>query len=131
MRRHEWEFKYTGAALAAAARAQADYRAGRLTFWKGEKEKIMQLVKEKGLSVHEDMIDRIGVSNAKYGSAVQRGAQIMVDRTMQEDLNRAMERIQHHEQLEKEYRAWEQVMAAHPEQQVDLNHDDWIYFFGK
>lgn len=132
MKRNDWEFKYTGAKLAEAAKAQREFREGRVKVWQEKKEEVRKKISEEGVTVHEDLMDQVVSNNYKMSSTRGGyGPTVSIDPTLQQDLGRCYERIKHHEDLAKEYKAWEAVMSAHPEQVVELNHEDWIYFFGK
>jgi hypothetical protein len=68
----------------------------------------------------------------KISSTAHRGgATIMVDRTLQADLTRCVERIQRNREKIGEYEAWIQMLDAHEEDVFELEFDDWSYFFGK
>jgi hypothetical protein len=131
MLRAKWEFEYTASALAIAAEAQYQFRVGRETFWKAEQEKLIAKIKETGIVVHEDITAFLSNTN-KYGSTgAMGGAQIVIDPTMQGDLNKAHAKITEHAQMAAQYKAWAQVLKGNPESRVKLDHDDWMFFFGK
>jgi hypothetical protein len=130
MQRNDWSVKYTGKKLAEGARAQLAFRKERLQAWEAKKDAIMKEVKEKGLTIHEDVAeDMYKLSNS--ANALRRGATIMVDRSLQEDLNGCVERIQRNREKVGEYEAWIQMMDAHGEDVFNVEFDDWSYFFGK
>ena len=41
------------------------------------------------------------------------------------------EDINEHSTMAAQYKAWQQVLAGNPESRVKLDHDDWMFFFGK
>lgn len=131
MQRHEWTVEYTGANLAKGARAQLTFRKGRLDAWEQKKAQIMDEVKEKGLTVHEDVAEEMYKMSSNSVSALHGGATIMVDRTLQNDLNRCVDRIRSNREKIGEYEGWVQMLEAHPEDVFELEIDDWNYFFGK
>lgn len=130
MNRNVWEFEYTARHLAAAAKAQRDFRLNRVEVWEGKKVDVMLKIKESGLTVHEGVAAQMQgtyTSNvAGYG-----GAQVMVDSTLQRDLNECVQKIQTHRAAATEYDGWLQVLDANPEARLKLKHDDWMFFFGK
>lgn len=130
MNRHEWEFEYTARDLAKAAGAQRDYRRSRITAWEGKKQETMEKIKTSGLTVHESVAEKFAgyTTNALHG---QRGAQVMVDATLQKDLDECVGKIRVHRELAQEYDAWLQVLEAQPETRLKLQHDDWLFFYGK
>jgi hypothetical protein len=135
MNRNDWEFEYTASRLAAAAMAQRDFRAARVKVWEQKKEEVMKRIKDSGLTVHEDiaagMIGTASNNFNKYSTSVHNGPQVLVDPTMQKDLNECHMKINEHRNLQKEYDAWLQVLDANPESRLHLKHDDWMFFFGK
>lgn len=124
--RDDWEFEYTASALAKAAAAQRDFRVGRVEVWEQKKTEVMAKIKDTGLTVHEG----VAASMANYTSGHQ-GAQVMVDSTLQRDLNECVAKIRTHRDAAQEYGAWVQVLDANPESRLKLKHSDWQFFFGK
>lgn len=128
MNRDDWEFEYTASTLAAAAKAQRDHRTSRVAAWEAKKAETMAKIKESGLTVDESMAE----SMTNYTtSAAGRGAQIMVDTTLQRDLTECVSKIRTHRAAATEYDAWAQVLDANPEARLKLKHNDWQFFFGK
>lgn len=128
MNRDDWEFEYTASNLATAAKGQRDFRLGRVKVWEEKKAEVMAKVKETGLTVHEG----VAAQMANYTtSAHQQGATVMVDATLQRDLNECVTKIRTHRAAATEYDAWVQVLEANPEARLKLKHDDWQFFFGK
>jgi hypothetical protein len=131
MLRAKWEFEYTASALAKAAEAQHAFRAGRITFWKEQQDEIIAKIKATGIEIHEDIADMLSNSMKYGGTSAMGGAQIVIDPTMQTDLNKCFMKIKEHTELSKQYSAWKQVLDGNPESRVKLDHDDWMFFFGK
>lgn len=127
MNRDNWEFEYTARNLATAAKAQREHREGRVKVWEEKKAEIMQKVKDTGLTVHEG----VAASMANYTNSIQQGATVMVDATLQRDLNECVTKIRQHRDAATEYHAWEQVLEANPDSRLKLKHNDWMFFFGK
>lgn len=132
MKREEWTFEYTAARLADAAASQAAFRRDRFVFWRAKKEEVMQKIKDSGLTVHEDialgLMDKTYVASA---TSLRGGAQVLVDPTLQKDLTECVSKMQHHSERARQYEGWEQVLRGNAEARVLLDHDDWMYFFGK
>lgn len=126
MNRDNWEFEYTASALAKAAAAQRDYRLSRVTAWEEKKTEVMDKIKTSGLSVHESVAEKF----SNYTGAAQ-GAHVMVDNTLQRDLNECVQKIREHRDLATNYSGWVQVLEANPESRLKLKHADWMFFFGK
>ena len=128
MNRSDWEFEYTASNLATAAKAQRDHRNARVKVWEEKKVEIMQKVKDTGLTVHEG----VAAQMANYtASAHQQGATVMVDATLQRDLNECVTKIRQHRDAATEYDAWVQVLEGNSEARLKLKHNDWLFFFGK
>lgn len=128
MKREEWTFEYTAAKLAEAAAAQAIFRRKRFEFWSDKKAEVMQKIKDSGLTVHEDIA--AGLLDKSY-STRSTGAQVLVDPTLQKDLNECVRKMEAHSERARQYDGWEQVLRGNPEARVQLDHDDWMFFFGK
>jgi hypothetical protein len=125
--RDEWEFEYAVGALAAAAKKQRDFRNSRVKFWEERKEEVMDKIKSTGLTVHESVAEQF----SSYSNQGQ-GARVMVDTTLQKNLDECVGKIRSHRELAKEYEGWVQVLEASPlDNRLKLKHGDWMFFFGK
>lgn len=131
MKREEWTFKYTAANLAAAAAAQAEFRRNRFEFWRSKKAEVMHKIKDSGLTVHEEIATALLDKSYVSTSALRQGAQVLVDPTLQKDLNECVTKMQRHADKARHYDGWEQVLRGNPDALVELDHDDWMFFFGK
>lgn len=130
MKREEWTFEYTAAKLAEAAAAQAAFRRKRFEFWSAKKSEVLQKIRDSGLSVHEDIA--LGLLDKSYSTSHRTaGAQVLVDPTLQKDLTECVTKMQAHSERARQYDGWEQVLRGNPEARVQLDHDDWMFFFGK
>lgn len=128
MKRNTWKFEYTGRALAEAAAKQRDHRLERLKVWSERKDEIMKTIREKGLTVDEG---NAVAMHANYSNTMVAGPTVLVDVQLQRNLQEAHGKVSLHENAARDYDGWVQVMSANPDQVVKLNHDDWLYFFGK
>jgi hypothetical protein len=133
MLRAKWEFEYTASELARAAEGQRDFRTSRIAVWKQKEAEVIAKIKESGLEVHEDITGLLSnnINSLKYGTSAMGGAQIVIDPTMQGDLNKCYMKIKEHTEMERQYAAWVQVLDGNPKDRVKLDHDDWTFFFGK
>jgi hypothetical protein len=129
--RDHWEFEYTAAKLADAAEAQHGYRKGRLVVWQDKKKEVMEKIKETGLTIHENLAEKMYGTTSNQFNPLHHGAQVLVDPTMQQDLNEAEMKIKEHRDASKVYDGWVQVLRANPEARLKLTHEDWLFFFGK
>ena len=127
--RHEWEFEYTAANLASAAETKRNYHKKRFEAWEAKKAETMEKVKSSGLTIHE------GVMGSAYNNTnaltSQPGAMVMVDATLQKDLNECTAKIGAHRTLAADYDSWLQFLDANPEARLKLKQQDWMFFFGK
>lgn len=124
MKRYQWSFGYTAVKLADAARAKKDEHGGKKAWWEAKKAEVMARVRESGIEVRDSVAATY--SNTKGGC----GPQIEVDAGMQRDLSECQAKILEHDKLVHEYDGWVQVLAANPETILDLDHQDYLYFFG-
>lgn len=122
-RRNEWKFSYTAASLADAAKKKTAWRRERCAWWQNEYKKVMNKVKESGISVSESLA-------TKYSSNMGHGPQVMVDSDLQKQLTECHVKIREHNQAARDYAGWEQMLSANKTQSVELNIGDWLYFFG-
>lgn len=131
--REDWEFSFTIAKVLEGARGQLEFRQGRVKHWTAHQDKIMEEVKEKGLSIHiPEAMKLSSMQMSNYSTRSRNGAQIMVDPTLQENLNEAWSKIQHHSEKVQEYEGWVQFLqAGKQDDTLKLTHHDWMYFFGK
>lgn len=124
MKRDDWSFEYEANELAKAAAEKADMHAGKKKWWEDKKAEVMQKIRESGIEVHDSVA-------ASYSST--KGFQsphIKIDGTLQDDLSETVNKISVHDRLLNEYQGWMQVLASNPKMRMDLDHDDWLYFFG-
>lgn len=125
MKRDEWTFKYTAAKLAEAAELRAAHRHERVEWWTEQRAKVMAEVKDSGIEVEESVA-------ASYSNTTMKMApQVVVRTDLQRKLNECHQKIIEHGDAERSYAGWVQVLRANPEAQLELQHDDWLYFFGE
>ena len=123
--RFEWEFPYKADVLTKAAKVKVAHHSGRLAWWKAKKDEIVATVKAEGIEVQES------VAGANYASNAQRGAQIVVRADLNSDLQETVRKITEHHGKVEEYLGWVQVLGAQGKKEFKLNHEDWMFFFGK
>lgn len=125
MNRHEWEFEYTARDLAKAAKSQQEFRLSRVSWWQGQKKKVMDEIKEAGIEVEES------IGSLYSNTSAGMGPQVVVRTDLQRKLTECHKKIEEHTKLAKDYDGWFQVLNGNPESRVKLHHDDWLFFFGK
>jgi len=134
MLRNEWQFDFASTELARAAKKQFIFRSHRVEEWLARKAEVMDAIRKEGISINEAVADQLysGKYAGKFAAThFARGPQIVIDPTMQQDLNECMDRIRHHAALRDQYAAWMQVLEGTPARRVQLHQDDWMYFFGQ
>ncbi len=125
MKRTDWKFQYTAAKLAEAAAIKRTKHQGKLKWWEEKKAETMKKVAETGITVQDSVAS--SYSNTKGGF----GPEIVIDETLQRDLTECQRKIMEHNKLVQEYDAWFQVLSGNSEARVDLDHDDYLFFFGE
>lgn len=126
MKRKEWKFEYTASKLAEAATNKKKHHEGRLEWWKTKHDATMQKVKDSGIEVHQAVGADYSASNTMRGVRPE----IRIDETLQRDLYECDAKMKEHQGKVSEYDGWIQVLGAHPEARLELEHDDFLFFFG-
>ena len=127
MKRTSWEFQYSADILVKATSDKKDYHISRLQWWENQKKAVMEKIKSEGLEIDDSLVEGTKFSNSNYS----RGTSVSVRYDLQEDLTECVDKIKEHTNKRNEYDAWFQVLGAHGLTMFPLNHDDWLFFFGK
>ena len=130
MKRKEWGFKYFAKHLSEAAALKRDHHKDRLEWWKAKQTEVVADIREKGLEVTDSISSEYLTSSSLVGGAFNRGAQIVVKDDYQEKLNECHMKIREHDAKRKEYDQWVQVLEANSANQVEIDADDFAFFFG-
>jgi hypothetical protein len=125
MKRHEWKFLYTASELASAALTKRDTHQAKFEWWENKKKEVMKSIGDGGIEVHDSVA--ASYSNTKGSFSPQ----IRIDATLQRDLTECQEKIMEHHELVQAYNGWLQVLSANKNDRLELNHDDYLFFFGK
>lgn len=126
MKRNEWSFEYTASQLAAAAEKKKNHHLQRENWWKSQKEETVKRISETGIQVHDSVA-------AQYSTAKSSGfgPQVVIDPTMERDLQECQQKIAVHNTLASEYEGWRQVLIVNAETPLSLDHSDFLFFFGE
>lgn len=122
MNRDKWIFNYKSSTVLEAAIAKKDFHTGRLEFWRGKKDEAKAKIKAEGIDFSESVSDIF--SNNYHDASVKVDNQLLKD--FQECVHKEKE---HHGKVE-EYESWCKVLST-ASQSLELNHEDFLYFFGK
>lgn len=124
MNRDEWKFEYTASHLADAANKKKSTHTEKQRWWEDKKAEVMAKVRESGIEIRDSVAASYSSTKGGYGP------QIEVDEGMQRDLTECQQKIREHEKLVRDYDAWTQVLTANPEARLQLDHEDYVFFFG-
>jgi hypothetical protein len=124
MKRDTWTFGYTASQTLKGTLEKIKYHSARLEWWEKTMAEVMENIKASGLVI--DMSLANVISNS-YG----RDPTVKVDNVMMADLRECVQKIQEHRGRVTEYEGWEQVLESQGEAQLQLTHEDWLYFFGQ
>jgi hypothetical protein len=130
VKRNEWTVQYTGAKLADAAKAKIDFHEGRIKVWKDAKEKVMSDIRASGIEVNESLAEQFN-NSTQYSTTQAYGPTVTIKEDLLHKLQEAHSKVDTHTGLVKQYQAWGQMMSSHPEAVFQLQHDDWMFFFGR
>ncbi len=123
MNRDKWEFEYTASKLAEAAATKKDAHQKKQDWWEKKKEEKMAEIRATGIEIRDSVASSYSNTKGNYGP------QIEINDNMQRDLSECQLKILEHNSLVTAYDGWHQVLLAHPEARLKLNHEDWLYFF--
>lgn len=129
--RESWEFDYLGSALLEGAKNKKTFREERLAWWKDQKTKLMQEIKDSGLEVQESIASLYTTGSNNVNALRNGGAQIVVRNDLQDKLTECQMKIREHDQAVVEYDAWIQVFEQSLTTTFKLKQGDWLFFFGK
>ena len=128
MKREAWIFSYQGQALADAAQAKIKHHSERLEWWKQKKNEVTATIRSEGLEVDEKIA--LQYSNPKARDW-DRGGEVLIRNDLRKQLAECFEKLSYHTETINEYEAWFQTLSAHPEQQFELDINDWLFFFSQ
>ena len=126
MLRDEWKFNYAAREVAGATGAKVKYHTERVAFWKTKREEVMASIRSDGLEIDEKLV--LAHRNPKSRDW-ERGTQVMVRNDLQKDLEECLEKLQWHTGELDRYLGWNDVLMANADARLELDIDDWLYFF--
>lgn len=122
--RQTWNFHYTASQLHKAADAKHKHHQSRSAWWSDKKAETITKIRAEGLEVEESIANL--VSNSYH-----RGATVNVRADLMRDLQECVDKIREHSGKGADYAGWMQVLGSQGELQLPLDHDDWMFFFGR
>ena len=128
MTRDKWVFKYVASQLTPAAQSKIDWHTERLAWWTSKKEQVLTTIRNEGLDVDEGIASQFSHPKSRDWD---RGAQVVVRRDLQKHLEECLEKLQFHTRQLSEYSGWHQILIVHLEKAIELDIEDWLFFFGK
>lgn len=128
MKRDEWVFEYTAGKLAEAASSKMRFHEERLEWWKNKKSEVMNTIRAEGLEIDEKI--SLGYRSPKSRDW-EDGARVVVRNDLRKDLDECLEKLSFHTEQFRHYDGWHQVLAANPEAGLQLQIEDWLFFFGR
>ncbi len=126
MKRNEWEFEYNAPTLYDAAHKKVEHHESRQEWWSKKKEATMELIRSEGIEID----DSLAMEYSKLG-AYNRATTVNVRADLKRDLEECMGKVKEHSDKKQGYAAWMEVLASQGTKVLQLNQDDWLYFFGQ
>lgn len=129
MNRKGWTFPQHAYNVAKAAERKRDHHQSRLDWWKSKLAELMEQIKSQGLEIEEPLA--MQYSRASLVGSMKGGnrARIVVRDDYQRKLDECQIKIQEHNQKAVEYDSWFKVLSANQGQVVELDADDYTFFF--
>ena len=124
--RSEWNFPYKADVLAMAGETKALYHLERRAWWAEKREETLTTIKASGIEIEESVAGS-GYNTTGYA----RGAQVNVKPELTRDLQECLQKVKTHHELAENYLGWVEVLKSQGEKEFQLDHDDWMFFFGK
>lgn len=127
MLRDNWKFTYTAARLAEGAEVKLKFHDERIAWWKKHKEALVAEIRKDGIEVSEGAA--LGYASPKARD-YERGSRVMVRNDLKDKLDECMEKLAEHTGKRREYAGWIQVLKASPEDRLETDMEDWLFYFG-
>jgi hypothetical protein len=128
MLRDQWKFRYTAEQLAEAVQQKIQYHDERHAFWNGRRENIVTQIKADGIEVNEKSVLQYGSPKMRD---YQQGGDIMIRNDLRKSLTEAYEKLAYHTGRKDTYDGWRQILTANSGLPLDLDINDWLFFFGR
>ncbi|MCX6966126.1 MAG: hypothetical protein NTW41_12375 [Verrucomicrobia bacterium] len=129
MLRDQWKFRYTARQLAEAAQTKIEFHKGRLEFWEARRKEVIGQIKADGIEVNEKSV-LLQYASPKMRD-FQEGGDIMIRNDLRKRLAESYEKLAYHTGRRDTFDGWQQVLGANPDDKIELDIDDWLFFFGR
>ena len=129
--RDKWAVNYSGQQLCDAASAKEERHKLRRKWWLDKKEEVITKIRAEGINVTESIVDELGKLGYSNSTRAFGGPVVQVDAGMAAQVQEATQKVHEHQDKVYKYGAWIQMLSAHPAASFALDHDDWMFFFGK
>lgn len=129
--RDEWSVGYTGQQLCDAATKKEAHHEERRKWWMDKKAEVITKIRAEGINVTESIVDELGKLGYANSTQAYGGPVVQVDAGMAAQVQEATKKVHEHQDKAYKYGAWIQMLSAHPSATFSLDHDDWMFFFGK
>lgn len=127
MLRDEWKFEYQAAKLAQASENRAAHHRDRFDWWRAKKDQVLQTIRSEGIEIDEKLVLEFASPKSRDW---QDATRVTVRNDLRNDLNECLKKLAHHTRLMASYSAWSEVLSANPTAALNLDHEDWQFFFG-
>jgi hypothetical protein len=129
MNRSNWKFSYTADILCTAATAKREFHSERHKWWSDKRDETKERIKSEGIEIDESVA--ANQLAGSYSNSAFRGPSVSIRNDLVTDLNECVAKVAEHHAKIKDYDAWIQVLESQGKATLDLQHDDWLFFFGK
>jgi hypothetical protein len=129
MNRSSWKFTYTADKLLAAANAKKAFHTERHQWWSDKRDETKEKIKNEGIEIDESVAH--GLNQATYSNSAFRGPSVSIRNDLVTDLDECVAKVGEHQHKIKDYDAWVQVLESQGQASLDLQQDDWLFFFGR
>ncbi len=136
MKRVKWKFQFKADEVKAATEAKLVFHKERRDWWEKTKAEVMQKIKEGGVTIDESIVDMLGKTGySNYQTlnvrAQNAGPQVRIDPELVQHLQEAHTKVDEHKEKMKLYQSWSEVLTAGGSQLLTLDHEDYLFFYGK
>lgn len=125
--RQQWLYKYPVCDLLNAAKRKHEHHVSRLKWWMEKRQEVFNAIRsDDGLQISESLVAQY----AKTGY-LSSGPEVTINPELKKQLGECTDKISIHKNLVDDYAGYVDLLNSRPPQeQFDLQIDDWKFFFG-